>query len=96
MVECGLVSATGGGEKGGGGGDMSKFLLREEECMHQEEVVEASSGSGTLRVSSRAAEARLDVPAENFYREGEDTYTTMYLLSYCFLYRYHMYVFIFV
>ena len=96
MVECERASAAKGGEKGGGGVYMSKFLLREEECMHQEEVVEASSGSGTLRVSSRAVEARLDVPVENFYREGKDTYTTMYLLSYCFIYINHMYVFIFV
>jgi len=92
-VECGRASAAKGGEKGDGGVYMPKFVL---ECMHHEEVVEASSGSGTLRVSSRAGEARLDVPAGNFYREGKDTYTTMYLLSYCFLYRYHMYVFIFV
>ena len=87
MVECGRASAAKGGEKGGGGVYMSKFLLREKECMHQKEVVEASSGSGTLRVSSRAVEARLDVPAENFYREGKDTYTTIYLLSYCFIYK---------
>jgi len=38
---------------------------REEECMCREVAV-ASSGSGTLRVSSRAVEARLDVSAENF------------------------------
>ena len=58
---------------------------REEECMRREVAV-ASSGSGTLRVSSRAVEARLDVPAGNFNREGEDTDTTTYLLSYMILY----------
>ena len=83
-MECGRASAAKGGEKGDGGVYMPKFVL---ECMHHEEVVEASSGSGTLRVSSRAVEARLDVPAENFYREGKDTYTTIYLLSYCFIYK---------
>ena len=61
-----------------------RFCGGKRKCMYRGVAV-ASRGSESSRISSRAVEARLDVPAANFDREGEDINTTTYLLSYYFI-----------